>query len=76
MAVQPPGDPLSIGMMWASRVTSLALGFALPPTLGAWVDNRYGSRPAGVLVGTAIGMVVGFVQVLQLARSSARPPRR
>jgi F0F1-type ATP synthase assembly protein I len=55
-------------MDWASRVTTLGLEFALPPLLGAFLDRRWGSSPAGVLVGAVLGFVVGMMHLLKLAR--------
>lgn len=66
-------DSLSMGLMWASRVTSLAFGFALPPTLGAWIDNRYGSSPVGILIGVGFGVLSGFLQILRIVQAGPGP---
>lgn len=67
-------SPLALGFEWASRITTVALGFVLPTVGGAWLDERLGSRPWGVLIGTALGVTAGLVQLVRLARASTRPP--
>lgn len=67
-----PPSPLSSGVGWASRVTTLGLEFCLPPLAGVWVDNRMGTRPWGLLVGAILGFAVGLTHLVQLARGSTR----
>lgn len=69
-----PRSQLSVGMEWASRVTGVGMGFALPPLLGALADRWMDAGHVGVLIGAALGMAVGAVGVLQLARDSAPKP--
>jgi F0F1-type ATP synthase assembly protein I len=74
-------SPLSVGLDWATRVMSVALGFVLPALLGAWIDGRLGSSPWGVLIGAALGFTAGMLQLVRIAqggttRRAARPPDR
>lgn len=69
----PKQSPLSIGVAWASRVTTLALEFALPALVGSWIDGRLSSRPWGMLVGAVLGFAVGMVHLLQIARQGQGP---
>lgn len=75
-------NPLALGYLWATRVTGVTLAFALPPLLGAWLDQQFRSSPICVLVGMVLGFVVGIVRLTQLARvrtsktvTSSDPPR-
>lgn len=61
--------------MWASRVTSLALEFTLPALAGGWIGGRLGSRPVGIMLGAALGFVVGMLHLLQIARGTRGPDR-
>jgi hypothetical protein len=73
-----PSDPLSIGLYWASRVTTVGLEFALPALGGLWLDRRWPIAPTGVIVGAAIGFAVGMLHLLRISRdvgSHERPKR-
>jgi ATP synthase protein I len=75
VSVTEPGrrSPLSVGVEWASRASTLGLEFALPPLLGALVDRKLGSAPAGILVGMVLGFAVGMMHILRIARDASRP---
>ena len=66
-------SPLSVGMNWASRITTLGFEFALPPLLGHYVDGRLGSNPVGLMVGMVLGFAVGMMHLLRIARDSSKP---
>lgn len=59
---------MSAGIMWASRVTTLGLEFALPPLVGLYLDNRWHTRPVALLVGSVLGFAAGMVHILRIAR--------
>jgi F0F1-type ATP synthase assembly protein I len=59
-------------MMWASRVTNVAIGFALPALLGYYLDRWLNSSPLGVLLGMALGFAAGMMQIMRIAKDSAR----
>ena len=66
MAVTPPSSPQGpnlwrhayAGVTFA--VTLLAGSYA-----GVWVDRKWGSEPWGVVVGAALGMVLGIYNLLR-----------
>ena len=71
---------MSQGMLWASRVTTIGLEFALPALAGVGVD-RYVWKigPTGVLIGAALGFTLGMYHLLRISRESSdgtrsRPP--
>ena len=67
-----PRDSLHSGiakaMVWATRCSSVAMQFAVPPAAGLWLDHRYQTKPIGVCVGAVIGFAVGFRELLRLVR--------
>lgn len=70
-----PRSPLSLGLGWASRITTIGLLFALPPLAGIAADRWLGSAPWGVLLGSALGFAAGFAELLNVVRGRpARPP--
>jgi hypothetical protein len=65
-------DPLSAGIAWSSRITTLAMGFVLPILAGVWADSRLGTKPALTLTGFVLGLAVGIVQLLQIVHDRGR----
>ncbi len=70
-----PSDPMSIGLYWASRVTTVGLEFALPALGGLWLDRHWPLGPAGVIVGAAIGFAVGMLHLLKISRDGGKDGR-
>ena len=69
-----PRSPLSVGMEWASRVTTIGLEFALPPLLGALPRPAAGDRARWLtLVGAVLGFAVGMMHILRIAREASKP---
>ncbi len=66
-------SPLSIGIDWASRITTLGFEFAVPALIGHFIDGRLGSKPVGLLIGMVLGFVVGMMHLLRIARDSSKP---
>jgi F0F1-type ATP synthase assembly protein I len=68
---QPPDDGRSAmgrGMMWASQISTLGLEVALPALGGYWLDQRWGTSPAFVLVGVVIGFGVSLYSIVKLSQ--------
>jgi ATP synthase protein I len=65
-------SPLAVGIMWASRVTTLGLEFSLPVMAGYYLDRWQHTSPAATLTGLVLGFAVGMVHLLQIARGGAK----
>jgi len=57
--------------MWASRVTTVGLEFALPALGGFYLDRWWGTRPLATLLGLALGFGAGMVHLLRIAREGS-----
>jgi hypothetical protein len=69
-------NPLAEGMAWVSRITTIAIQMVLPAVAGHFADRYLGTWFL-VLVGAALGMWLGFWQLLAIARKNReknRPP--
>lgn len=68
---RPPGNSSPIGeaMQWVSKITTVALMTVLPIVGGRWLDKRFTTSYWG-LIGLAVGLAVGFWQMLLLAKSA------
>jgi F0F1-type ATP synthase assembly protein I len=73
MADNDGRSPMSIGMMWAARASTLGFEFALPAFLGHFLDLKLGTNPVALLVGMILGFVVGIMHILRMARDSSKP---
>ena len=58
-----------IGIEYASAVAVFAL-------LGYWIDGRYGCRPWGLVIGTALGLIGGTYNLVRQSLSAFQPPGR
>lgn len=58
-----------VGIEFAAAVA----GFTL---LGYWIDNRYESRPWGVLTGAVLGLVGGMYNLIRESLGAIREQRR
>ena len=72
MDQDPQRTPLSMGVAWASRITTMGLSFALPLVAGYYADRRLGTKPALFLVGMVFGFAVGILQFMKIIRDSSR----
>ncbi len=65
---------LSVGIAWASRITTLALEFAVPVLIGVGLDRWWGTSPGATIAGAVLGLCFSCS-----TRSGSRkncPPRR
>ena len=61
-----------VAMRWVHQITSIALEMAIPPLVGHWLDERWGTEPWLVIVGALLGFAAAMVQLLALAKQSGR----
>ena len=61
------GPLLNLGTTFALAIGGLAF-------LGYWLDGRWGTDPWLTLAGAVIGMVVGFVNLVQTVRNLRSGP--
>ena len=64
---------LSVGMGWASRVSTIGLEFALPALLGNGLDRWWRTTPLVTVLGAFLGFAVGMMHLLRIARSGTAP---
>ncbi|MCX7395521.1 MAG: AtpZ/AtpI family protein [Planctomycetales bacterium] len=63
---------LAQGYVLASRVISIGLQMALPPSGGWWLDKRLGTSPWFTIAGVMLGFMTSMFDLLRLAKSSGR----
>ena len=65
-------SPLSVGLQWASTITTIGLEMALPPLLGAWLDKRYGTGPLWTVLFAVLGFVVAMRHLWDMSKRLGR----
>jgi F0F1-type ATP synthase assembly protein I len=55
-----------IGMEWATQVMTIAIEMAVPGLAGYWLDTRLGTKVLFLIVGVALGFILGLWQLLRL----------
>jgi F0F1-type ATP synthase assembly protein I len=56
------------GIQTASKLTTVGLVFAMPALVGFGLDRLWGTLPAATIVGALLGIVLGMLRVLAIAR--------
>lgn len=73
-----PADDTGGGAKGLAQASTAVAQMVVPILLGVWLDSRYGWSPWGLVVGTLVGVVGGFLSLVRLARkqgrSGDRPP--
>ena len=69
-------SPLSVGLQWASTITSVGLEMALPPLLGVWLDRKFGTGPLWTIVFSALGFFVAMRHLWQIAKRLGGGPAK
>lgn len=64
------------GMVWASRVTSIAMQMAVPSGLGYLADRKWDTAPWFTIIGAFLGGVLFMLEVIRLARGVASQDSR
>ena len=65
-------SPLAVAATWVSMVTTIATEMAIPPLLGLWLDERFGTRVVFVSLGAIGGLALGMSTLVRLARADAK----
>src|SRR5262249_18308789 len=69
-------SPLSVGLEWASRITTIGLEFVLPMVLGYGMDSWLRTTPVGTVAGAVLGFALGMWQTIRMTRRLPGQSRR
>ena len=56
------------GMVWATRVTSIAMQMAIPTGLGYLADRTWGLTPWLTIIGACLGCAMFAMEIVRLAQ--------
>ena len=68
-------NAMARGYVLASRVTSIGIQLLIYVGLGWWADSAWKTTPWLMLLGVVVGFVVMLMELLQIAKESARSPK-
>jgi ATP synthase protein I len=59
---------MSIGIEWASRISTVGLEFMLPSVFGVWLDRRWSTSRVATIVGTLLGFTLMLIHLLRIVK--------
>ncbi len=65
---------LALAYQWAARIMVIALEMVVPGVAGYWLDSQLGLPGVFVILGFLLGMAVGMLHLLHIARKSSKNP--
>lgn len=60
---------MAIAYTWAARVMTVSIEMVAPGLLGYWVDKQLGTVVLFLVLGLALGMVLGILHLLNMTKS-------
>jgi ATP synthase protein I len=61
-------SPLSVGLQWATTITTIGLEMALPALGGWWLDRRFGTEPIWTVILALLGVTVAMRHLWDIAK--------
>ncbi len=66
-------SPLTVGIEWSAKISTIGVEFAVPALLGHFLDRQLGTKPVGLFLGMVIGFTFGMLHILRIARDASKP---
>jgi ATP synthase protein I len=67
---------LSVGIAWASRITTIALELSVPAAVGFGLDRWLSTAPVATLLGASLGFVLFMLHTVRIASEFTRGSNR
>jgi F0F1-type ATP synthase assembly protein I len=67
-----PADDTGGGAKGLAQASTVVAQMVVPIVAGVWLDDRYGWKPWGLVVGALLGVGGGFLSLVRLARKQGR----
>lgn len=64
-------SPLAIGYAWATRVSTIGFTIVIPTLLGVWLDHKLGTLVLFLILGTLLGMGIGFLSLMRIVKEES-----
>ena len=63
---------MALAVAWAARITTISLSMVVPGLIGYGIDAYFNTIPIFAGIGFALGMGLGFWQLIRIAAISNR----
>ena len=67
---------LSVGIAWATRITTIALELSVPVAVGFGLDRWLSTAPLATILGAVLGFVLFMVHTVRIASEFTRGSNR
>jgi ATP synthase protein I len=67
---------LSVGIGWASRITTIAMELSVPVAVGFGLDRWLSTAPLATILGAVLGFVLFMVHTVRIASEFTRGSNR
>jgi ATP synthase protein I len=67
---------LSVGIAWASRITTIALELSVPAAVGFGLDRWLSTAPLATVLGASLGFVLFMLHTVRIASEFTRGSNR
>lgn len=67
---------LSVGIAWASRITTIALELSVPAAIGFGLDRWLSTAPLATVLGASLGFVLFMLHTVRIASEFTRGSHR
>ena len=73
-----PDDRMALARAYdrATRVATIAIGMAVPPLVGHFADDRFGTRVVFTVLGAVFGLTYGIWHLMKLADPKRTPTNK
>jgi hypothetical protein len=71
----PRLSPLSLGLQWATTITTIGFEMALPTLAGWWLDQKFKTAPVWTIVLAVLGIVVAMRHLWEISKRLGRASR-
>ena len=61
---------ISLAWAWATRIIALSASMVIPALIGAWIDQRLGTKVVFLLLGFALGITAAVFQLMRIVQES------
>lgn len=68
----PRVSPLSLGLQWATTITTIGFEMALPTLAGWWLDQKFKTAPVWTIVLAVLGFTVAMRHLWEISKRLGR----
>lgn len=63
---------MSVGLQWATTITTIGFEMALPTLAGWWLDQKFETKPVWTIVLAVLGIIVAMRHLWEISKRLGR----